>query len=610
MKKTCAILILAILLCSSLLAAGTLAFAEAVNMDNTSVLDDLKGSKIAGEMFYPDNFGYAQDKSPAVLSFAEYGFATDTSDMGDYALYVYLYNPSGKAIRNTLLNKISIATVYENGNATDYDKFVLDLLSVSTNKYANLFYKFKVLNVERIYSRVSQNTSLRRYDISEIEINYGGYTSEAYTVGNSYEYSGFAQGYGADAAAESSLTCTCDAIETLQLDVKNTYYRYNNGVNTQSNLNSVYFGVPSETLQKYGKLQQIKANWFETRTEQMLVMNNFSLYDALIQHAGVSIRNEPFSLSDLPSDTKYVKLYGGNVHTYRWGFSSTDYVYEFAFNGSDTSLHSDWEIGDNDFYRDCLYWLFYSENNYVSSDSVLKYAQNYTSKTRGDLLIDKYAKELFVAEVDDGRQYGWQGNDGNGLVVDADSTFDINGFTTGSKFFDWFESLFHNNLEFDALNNVVPIYIVNDSDLLGSNEDVAKRLLVDVNDIDSFKTIYNQNKVEGKKTVLFRFALTDYDVYDLRGRKSEWFGGAGVDDYVGYVAQQTCFLDFDIIWLKFVKENQETVIPVVSSPIDVFSGLTPPLSNSGLNLIAVILGIVIIVLIVLCVYKLFTVKKR
>lgn len=211
----------------------------------------------------------------------------------------------------------------------------------------------------------------------------------------------------------------------------------------------------------------------------------------------------------------------------------------------------------------------------------------------------------------DANPYCWfghkYGDDGNGIVVDADSTFDINGFTTGSKFLNWWYSLFYKDLEFDNLKNNAPIYIVKDTDLLGSNEDVAKRLLIDVNDIDSFKTTYNQNKVEGKKTVLFRFALTDYDVYDLRGRKSGVLSGF---DYIGYVAQQTCFLDFDIIWLKFVKENQETVIPVVSSPIDVFSGLTPPLGNSGLNLLAVILGLVVVVLIIWCVYKLFTVKKR
>ena len=609
MKKACAILILAILLCSSLLAAGTLAFAEAVNMDNTAVLDDLKGSKIAGETFDPDNYGYAQDKSPAVLSFAEYGFAADTSDMGDYALYVYLYNPSGKAIRNTLLNKISIATVYENGKATDYDKFVLDLLSVSTDKYANLFYKFKVLNVERIYSRVSQNTSLRRYDIGEIEINYGGYTSEAYAVGNFYEYSGFAQGYGADAAAESSLTCTCDAIETLQLDVKNTYYRYNNGLNTQSNLNSVYFGVPSETLQKYGKLQQIKANWFETHADQIPVLTDFNLYDFLCPHIGISTQQQSFDLSGCTASSgkNYKFLAGGKFEPYITS-STVESKYYFHYDGQ---YHEDNSKFFNpnycvDFYVNKLIWLFYSESSLVSTDEILSYAQNYTSRTQGDLLIDKYAKELFVEEVDEGRQYGWQGNDGNGIVIDADSKFDINGFTTGSKFGDWWNSLFYKDLQFDDLKNNSPIYIVNDTDLLGSDEAIAKRLLIDENDVDNFKTTYNQNKVEGKKTVLFRFALTDYTAFPLYGAR----GILNTMDEVGYMAQETVFLDFDIIWLKFVKENQETVIPVVSSPIDVFSGLTPPFSNSGLNLLAVILGIVVIVLIVLCVYKLFTVKKR
>lgn len=609
MKKILAVYILVMLLCSSLLTAGALAFAETVSMDNTAVLDDLKGSKIGGEWFDPNNYSYSSEKSPIVLSLAEYGFAADTSNIGDYNLYVFLYNPTGKAIRNTLLNKISIATIYENGNATDYDKFSLELLSVSTGKYANLFYKFKVINVERIYSRVSQNTSLRRYDVGEIEINFGGYGSESFVVGNYYEYSGFAQGYGADTAADSTLSCNCNAIETLQLEVKNTYYRYNNGANSQSNLNSVYFGVPTETLQKYGTLQQIKANWFETHTEQLPVLTDFDLYNFLYSHIGISTQQQSFDLSDCTASSgqKYKYIAGGKWEPYL-ASSSVELKYYFHYDGQ---FHADNSKFFNDsylvdFYINKLTWLFYSESGLVSSDEVLNYAQDYTTKIHTDLLIDKYSKELFVAEVDDGRCYGWQGDDGNGVVIDADSTFDVNGFTTGSTFLDWWTKLFDKHLDYDTIADISPIYLVSDEDVLGTDDMVAKRLLIDVNDVDDFKTAYNQNKVEGKKTVLFRFALTDYTTFPLYGVR----GVLNTMDQVGYIAQQTAFLDFDIIWLKFVAEDQETVIPVVSSPIDVISGLTPPLGNSGLNLIAVILGIVVIVLIALCVYKLLTVKKR
>ncbi len=612
MKKIFAILILSIILCTSLFTAGVLAYADTVDtdMDDTPVLEDLKGSYIGGEWFNPDNYPYSQEKACTVLSFAEFGFAADTSKVGDYALYVYVYNPSGKAILNTLLNKISIATAYENGQTVDYEKFSIQVLSTSTDNYANLFWKFKVLNAERIFARVSQNTDLRRYDVAEIELNFGSATSEAFTVGNTYEYSGFAQGYGADPAAASTLSCRCDSIEALQLQVKSTYYRYNNGITTQSNLNSVYFGVPLETLEKYGKLQQIKANWFETHTEPLLVLDDFLLYEALSQHIGVSVYDAPFSFTDLPSDTGHTheRIYGGESQQFVWGYAGS-MVYEFAFDGTQTTSHSAWEEGVNDYFRDSIHWLFYSENDYVSSDQVLKYAQDYTARLGGKKLIEKYSEKLFVAEVDDGRQYGWQGADGNGTVIDADSTFNINGFTSGSKFMDWFEKLFRDDLEFDSLKDLSPIYLVQDSDLLGSDETVANRLLIDKNDVDAFKSAYNKNKIEGKKTVLFRFALTDYNAYNLIAKR-QGMPGNTFQDGVGYVARQTCFLDFDIIWLKFVKENQETVIPVVSSPIDVFSGLTPPLSNDGLNLLAIIIAVLVIVLIAVCAYKLFTVKRK
>lgn len=604
MKKIFAILILSIILCTSLFTAGVLAYADTVGMDDTPVLEDLKGSYIGGEWFNPDNYTYSQEKAPTVLSFAEFGFAADTSDIGDYALYVYVYNPSGKAILNTLLNKISIATVYENGQAVDYEKFSIEVLSASTDKYANLFWKFKVLNADRIFARVSQNTSLRRYDIAELELNFGSATSEPYLVGNSYEYSGFAQGYGADPEADSTLSCRCNSIETLQLKVSSTYYRRQNGVNTQSNMNSVYFGVPSETLEKYGKLSQIKANWFETKTDIMCVFGNAEMYNALLPLANSSSHT---TAPTFPDD--YVGLYG-DPSSY---LSSGDFT---------TSKHN-WIYPHDAHFdatteRDILPWIFYTAetDGRISADEVLSYAQTYTQRYGGEKLIDKYSKLLFVEEVDEGRQYGWQGVDGNGMVIDADSTFDINGFTTGSKFGDWWSSLFYKDLEFDDLKNISPIYLVKDADVLGSDETVANRLLIDQNDVGNFKKFFNQNKIEGKKTVLFRFAITDYVTDGLYADRPHYnLGGFGMmdgytSDKMGYWCQQTAFLDFDIIWLKFAKEGQETVIPVVSNPIDVFSGLTPPLSNDGLNVLAIIIAALVVVLIAVCVYKLFTVKRK
>ena len=50
-----------------------------------------------------------------------------------------------------------------------------------------------------------------------------------------------------------------------------------------------------------------------------------------------------------------------------------------------------------------------------------------------------------------------------------------------------------------------------------------------------------------------------------------------MSDRDGYVAQETCFLNFDIISLTFRNDlGKDTVIPVVADPIDIFNGVDPP----------------------------------
>lgn len=91
--------VLAVLV-SAMCAGGnfsTRAYADTgkeLNYDNTNVLDDLGGSAIDGEPFnvndYPRNpFGTAQ-----MITFVEYCYSQYDNGFGNYALYVYIYNPA------------------------------------------------------------------------------------------------------------------------------------------------------------------------------------------------------------------------------------------------------------------------------------------------------------------------------------------------------------------------------------------------------------------------------------------------------------------------------------------------------------------------------------
>ena len=88
----------------------------------------------------------------------------------------------------------------------------------------------------------------------------------------------------------------------------------------------------------------------------------------------------------------------------------------------------------------------------------------------------------------------------------------------------------------------------------------------------------------------------------------------------GYFFKETVNLDFDIIDVTFTKDLKDTVIPVVSSPIDIVPSPTPPpniivpVPNSnwydGLLNIAKWLGILLVVFIIYRFIRLFIPKKK
>ena len=98
-------------------------------------------------------------------------------------------------------------------------------------------------------------------------------------------------------------------------------------------------------------------------------------------------------------------------------------------------------------------------------------------------------------------------------------------------------------------------------------KNASQNLLIDEALLPEFKNDYNVYSEQGKKTFIFRFATTDYYSAEVSTMTAD----------VGYMAQETVFLDFDIISLTFRNDVGDTVIPVVSSPIDIVPGIDPPL---------------------------------
>ena len=195
-----------------------------------------------------------------ILNVVEYCYSFDVLRQGNYALYLYIYNPNGQNINTTDgVNKVQMAVGYnEDGTPNNYEKFDLKFCSKSEEQfYEGLFYKFKVIDHlssdgKTMLQRVK--SSARRYDISGFEILENKQNSAIeYGVGGTYTFTGYAKGYGADINEESTLTCEVTDFETIELDVKHTFYRSQTsslGAGHQNQLDTVYFSVPKRFIEE------------------------------------------------------------------------------------------------------------------------------------------------------------------------------------------------------------------------------------------------------------------------------------------------------------------------------------------------------------------------
>ena len=195
----------------------------------------------------------------------------------------------------------------------------------------------------------------------------------------------------------------------------------------------------------------------------------------------------------------------------------------------------------------------------------------------------------------------------NCVEIDASEEYDLLSYTANHGFWDkvcdygFFATLFGKVPTDENVFGIEPIYAVTDQDVSYDNEGIAKTLLIDEGDVDEFKEYYEAAKKQDKTTFLFRFAVTDYfagDV-DIDDTKSET--GLLIKDSA-YMAQETVFLDFDIIQLTFNRDGVYHVIPVVSSPVDVVGAITPPVEFDGYEWWKILLAVLLLILLIVILF--------
>ena len=597
-------------------AAPNIVYAaeSTLSYDKTNVLDDLKSSSVNGVPFDIRNYPYSKTGAPRILTFVEYCYSYRANGQDNYGLYVYVYNPQGNALNlTTKQNKIQMAVAYDsNGNATEYQKFNLEFCSRSEGDYNNLFFKFKVvdreINGKTFIDRVNSNE--RRYDVSGIElVTVGAKNATEYKVGGIYKFTGYAEGFGPDKDAKSTLNCVVEDMETLSLEVHHTHYRTNVsslGKDHYNEVNTAYFSVPARVFTDYGNLQKIHAEWWEYKTKMATITSNRDYYNQLIKYVGKDVgeynSSVPVWLYSGYSGQASGSIGSPTIHNFEW-------VYNKDMSTKYTSFGTVSEINYYNKMSTIMPYVFYSEA--TSVDGILsflyttppagavegtvvqEYIYNY-SNNLGHGYIDvngrELSKDLFETYVDEGRTMGY-----NNVNIDLADTFDLNSYDSNHS---WWDKLWDYGFSWPSTSgdykNVAPIYVLEAADLSGSNADIASRLLVNEDDVSALKTYYTTETAKGNKVVLFRFANTDY--YCAPAFRNGYSGS--IDNTDTYVAQQTVFFDFDIIDLTFNKDGVYTVIPAVSSPTDIINGFTPPASEfqAWKIILAVILLILLLVI--------------
>lgn len=575
---------------------------SAVKFDESNVLDDLEDMTLDGKKFSLEEYNFDIKKDTQILSFVEYCYSFYEEKQDDFGFYVYIYNPKGLKFKtDSSLNTIQFATTKDSDSA--YTKYTLTYLNKSEKAdYEGLFYKFKVNLTEEQKTAILNgvNSSSRVYKVSGFElVTQGALNATDYSVSLTYKYSGYAKGCGPNENAESTLKFTSEGLETLSLDVHATTYRPD-GTNekndyTQDSLHSVYFAVPNEVIEQYGEMVAVHATWLNAVLKPALVTGNQDAYNSIFNYLGKDITSL--------SSSAFPYSYLSNAVIGSSGGMNMAGCYYYYGHLPASITEGTYTLYDHlvapQKVLNTLYLMFNAGSGIDSADKYIVTSENIQEKLiensnifGGNLVNDKYSELLFESVDEEFTE----------VNIRADETYSLDSElqVLGSSWWDKLWGITHTvSSTFDGIQAIYPI---KESDTKGSIIDVSNRLYISQSDVENVRTYYNANK-ENSTVYLFRYQVTDYISQEatLVKEGKDLLGASSLEvvDTNAYFFQETLNLDFDVIDVTFSTGIVETVIPVVSNPIDVIPDATPPVhteSDESFDLLKLIVGLLLLIL--------------
>ena len=478
-------------------------------------------------------------------------------------------------------------------------------VSKTTGDYANLFYKFKILDPAKkllaLAQKYESENGCRRYDIAGVYLktDKSDVTLDK-NIGRSFKCSGYMATYGENASNPSTFVCKVDVLETLDLKVYQTSYLTgvsSAGAYHHNNVSSVYFAIPQRVFDKYGSLWEIYAQWYECKTAPILVTSNQEFYNTALSRNHHTL-NDVYNKENFLYYDSNVDYYLGcgshsdkgtgnaDVRYWDWAYNLRSYSYtnmgtyvkRFADSSSTLLPYAFYSPSYTDF------GAFNVINKQtvagdVTSSQIRDYIQNYESVNFVPWHTSRnLPSELFVNEVDSARSDKGIKVGLNKVRTNLSDTFDLKSWN--SEYGSWWDKLTQYGWSYpknEALDeshiNVKPFEEVTSASL--SSSSIAKDYLINENDVDSFKSFCNASYGKNEVPYLFRFAVSDY----FSRPATRYVGGALYPDNSysdTYLAQETVFFDFNIITMTFKGKEDYYTLAVMHTPVDVIAGVEPP----------------------------------
>ena len=466
-------------------------------------------------------------------------------------LFVYVYNPTTKKIKDSTDNCIRIRT----DDSGHWNTYNLDYVkSTEDGKYV----KYIVKNLKEVYNS-HPDKSNRYYDVSDIKLVCDDdRTPSTFIAGYKYLYTG-----------KEDLNVVKEEYDVIKVEnllpmtyrnIKEGIYNYPSG-----QINSVAFSLDNDILEKYGDVSEIHFEYYRYKTSPIVVTdtrNGFNAHEKRNEWVGNEVkysdRNNPMCLT---WGYTFGSLETGGIK-YAFGYNS----YMLDFFGNKTSL-----LGIiNNRYSKLTYSFvaptgIKATNHDVTSKEltewIYSYADNYLSGKDYESIEIKDGKlpaELF--EDYKNEKYGYKD-----VHIKADT------LSYKEQSSNWWNRLWgiKDSVNYETIKSVE----IQDKNL--TDAVFGARYLCNDAYVDELKSLLTLSELSNKTLMLFRFDLSDYSTYPAVAWGT--FGGQGGSDGHAYVAHTDVFLNFSFIDFTFCKDSVATVLAVSSDTIDIIPDIQHPI---------------------------------